>query len=82
MPFTVITITPETYFQGLARIGGYLTVLGFARYFLLLINQYFYKRSLRRRFARILDEHLYELEVNELNSRQKIKHDKDKQEKS
>ena len=49
-PLQIVTIIPDTYFSGLYKIGGYLTLLGLIKIALLFINEKLYVRALFKEF--------------------------------
>ncbi|CDW80706.1 UNKNOWN [Stylonychia lemnae] len=55
-PEKIYTIIPDTYYLGLSKIGGYLTILGLFRILLLYINQKLYMKALYEEFIKILNK--------------------------
>eukprot|EP00347_Sterkiella_histriomuscorum_P004709 403359407 len=72
-PQMTITIIPDNFYNGLAKIGGYITFIGIARIGLQYFNEGFYKRSLYKKFQNRLNDHLGRLEHQNLKIKKQKK---------
>jgi hypothetical protein len=55
-PFYIATITPVTYFGGLTKIGGYITIFGLLKVALYLYNRHSFENSLLKKYRRRIKE--------------------------